>query len=122
MLNLLKMMALIAVGFSLLLGCAARQVVVDPGNTSPAHESALFQQARKYFIAQKYAEALPILKYLSKRKNSDAQYALGYMYYYGVGVSRDESVALNWMRFAAAKNNPRALLALERYQALNPAH
>ena len=74
------------------------------------------QQAEQYFGTQNYSQALPLLRHLSKRKNSDAQYALAYMYYYGIGVSRDESTALNWMRLSAAKNNPRAILALEIYR------
>jgi len=42
----------------------------------------------------------------------DAQYALGYMYYYGKGVSQNTQTALNWMKRAAVQGQSQAMNAM----------
>lgn len=42
----------------------------------------------------------------------DAQYALGYLFYYGIGLSRNQQMALMWIRKAAAQDQPLAKQAL----------
>jgi DamX protein len=42
----------------------------------------------------------------------DAQYALGYMYYYGKHVPQNNQIALNWMRRAAVQGQEQAIKAL----------
>lgn len=44
------------------------------------------------------------------------QYALGYMYFYGIGTVRDTDVALLWIRRVAAQEQP---LAIRATQILN---
>ena len=44
--------------------------------------------------------------------NPDAQYAIGYMYYYGKGVYEDRDRARYWIQRAAAKGQPLAIAAL----------
>jgi len=43
----------------------------------------------------------------------DAEYALGYAYYYGRGVAADREHALEWIHKAAAQGQPQALAALQ---------
>lgn len=43
----------------------------------------------------------------------DAEYALGYMYYYGKGVTRDEQAAAMWIQKAAAQGQPQAMKAIK---------
>lgn len=42
----------------------------------------------------------------------DAQYALGYLYYYGIGLAQNDQAALIWIRKAAAQDQPLAKQAL----------
>lgn len=41
----------------------------------------------------------------------DAEYALGYMYYYGKGVTRDAQAATMWIQKAAVQGQPQAIKA-----------
>lgn len=43
----------------------------------------------------------------------DAEYALGYMYYYGNGTTRDQKSAMDWIGKAAAQGQPEAIKALK---------
>ena len=46
----------------------------------------------------------------------DAQYALGYMYYYGVNTVRDQDLAYLWIKRAASQGQPLARQALRLIQ------
>jgi TPR repeat protein len=53
------------------------------------------------FKAQDYRQAFIRLKPAAERGNRDAQYAVGYMYYYGRGVVENRKKALFWIQHAA---------------------
>ncbi len=55
-----------------------------------------------------FHELLPIAVY----GNKQAQYAVGYMYYYGIGTAQDAESGLFWMKKSAAQNYPPADHAL----------
>lgn len=42
----------------------------------------------------------------------DAQYAIGYMYYYGKGVAANKTIALDWLKRAAVQGQPQAIKAM----------
>lgn len=73
------------------------------------------------YDAGEYAKAFGLLDQLAHAGNAQAQQVLGVMYENGQGVSKNENLALDWFRQAAAKNNESAqyLLAnlLERKSA-----
>jgi TPR repeat protein len=48
---------------------------------------------------------------------ADAEYAIGYMYYYGYGVARDQDAGIFWMRRAARQGQGRAIKALTMIDA-----
>ena len=48
----------------------------------------------------------------AERGNADAQYAVGYMYYYGKGVYEDRDKATYWIQRAASQRQPLAVAAL----------
>lgn len=52
--------------------------------------------------------------------DADAQYALGYMYYYGVGTVRDQDNAKLWISRSAAQGQPLAKRALAMIQGSTP--
>lgn len=43
--------------------------------------------------------------------NPEAQYALGYMYYYGLGIAKDRDIGRMWIRKSAKHHYPPALQA-----------
>jgi TPR repeat protein len=80
-------------------GCANNTVVLEQGK-------ACFQQ-------QQYDKAFAKLLPLAKQGNADAQYAVGYMYYYGKGVIENPKQAQYWINLAAQQGQPLAIKTLE---------
>lgn len=64
------------------------------------------------FRAQHYRPAFIRLKPEAEKGQADAQYAIGYMYYYGQGVVEDRKKACYWISRAAAAGQPEAVEAL----------
>lgn len=60
---------------------------------------------------QKYHCSLDRIETAAQDGDADAQYALGYMYFYGIGTVRDVDAAKLWIRRAAAQGQPLALKA-----------
>jgi len=65
------------------------------------------------FRAQDYRKAFIRLKPLAVKGNPDAQYAVGYMYYYGQGVVEDRKRAWFWINKAASLRQKDALAAVQ---------
>ncbi len=63
------------------------------------------------FKAQDYRRAFIRLKPEAARGQPDAQYAIGYMYYYGQGVVEDRKKAWYWINMAAQAGQPDAIVA-----------
>ena len=95
--------ATLAVAITLLAGCA--------GSGSPG-DDARFAEGREAYQAGNYGEAFERLIVEAEAGNPDAQYTIGYMYFEGQGVSRDEDRALEWIRRAAENGSRRAVTAL----------
>lgn len=81
-----------------------------PGD--PRRDETSFEEARRAYLTQDYPRALALMRREAELGNPRAQYALGYMYYYGQGVQQDMEEALRWIRQAAAQGDARALEAL----------
>ncbi len=60
---------------------------------------------------QKYNCSLDRIESAAQDGDPDAQYALGYMYFYGIGTVRDVNAAKLWIRRASAQGQPLALKA-----------
>lgn len=65
------------------------------------------------FQTGNYRDAFIFLKPEAHAGNADAEYAVGYMYYYGVGVVEDKNQAWYWIKRAAEKRQPDAVNALK---------
>lgn len=72
-----------------------------------------FNQARTNFNLGDYHIAFNQLEPLAKKGNPDAQYALGYMYYYGYGTSMNYAKAQYWINLAANQGSVSAVQALK---------
>lgn len=72
-----------------------------------------FQEGIESFRAQDYRQAFIRLKPAAVKGQPDAQYAVGYMYYYGQGVIEDRKLAWYWINCAAAAGQADAIAALQ---------
>lgn len=98
-----RLFALLLAGFcmlSLLVGC------IPPSRSNLAVGILNFKQ-------QNYRDAFLRLKPVAQAGNPEAQYAVGYMYYYGLGVVEDHHEAKLWLERAAAQHQPQAIQALQ---------
>lgn len=64
------------------------------------------------FRVQDYRSAFVRLKPEAEKGNAEAQYAVGYMYYYGQGVVEDRRKAWFWITKAAESGNKDAIKAV----------
>lgn len=65
------------------------------------------------FKVQDYRRAFIRLMPEAEKGNADAQYAIGYMYYYGQGVVEDRGRAMYWIKCAAEKGQKEAIAAMQ---------
>jgi len=89
---------------SLLVACASSKLAQD------------LQAGKASFESGSYKEAFRQLLPIAVKGKPEAQYAVGYMYYYGYGVSEDGESGLFWMTKAAEQNYPPAIKALHIIQ------
>ena len=68
------------------------------------------------FRAQDYRKAFIRLKPEAEKGQPDAQYAVGYMYYYGQGVVENRKKAWFWINKAASMDQRDALVAVHLLQ------
>lgn len=69
-------------------------------------------KGRDAFQRKDYQIALEEFSRLAEQGNLEAQFNLGYMYDYGVGVKQNDSQALKWYRLSATQGNVNAQLNL----------
>jgi TPR repeat protein len=86
--------------------------------SSCAHVTASseLQLGKKYFETGYYKKAMHELLPLACDNIAEAQYAVGYMYYYGYGVAQDTDTGYFWINRAAAKQFKPAIEALKMLQ------
>ena len=80
---------------------------------NPSFAELNLKQGIEYFRTEHYREAFIRLKPLAMSGQCDAQYAIGYMYYYGKGVVEDRKKAWYWIHRAVEAKQPAAIAALE---------
>ena len=72
-----------------------------------------FAEGIKDFQVQNYREAFIHLMPAARAGSADAQYAIGYMYYYGQGVTEDRKKAWYWIHCAAKAGQQDAIAAVQ---------
>lgn len=85
---------------------------------SPKHSQEV-EQGRLYFESGEFKKAMHSLLPAAVAGNPRAEYAVGYMYYYGYGVSRDDESGMFWMSRAADCHYPPAVKAVDRIRMRN---
>ncbi|VAW94072.1 hypothetical protein MNBD_GAMMA20-1366 [hydrothermal vent metagenome] len=95
---------------------ACTTVPVEPNAKKESPEevsAALFERAKRLYLSEDYAGSAGLMYTLAERGHLQAQYVLGYMYYYGLGVPRNEKEAVRWITTAAARGHAKAKQALD---------
>ena|SRR3990167_4512334 len=85
--------------------------VIACATTSPRVSSEL-AYGKRLFEQGYYRRAMHDLLPLACDGNAEAQYAVGYMYYYGLGVAQDTDVGTFWIERSASKGYRPAKQAL----------
>lgn len=85
--------------------------------TSPYGQRASLGEAQAAYQRQDFGTAARMLKPLAYEGNAEAQYALGYMYYYGHGVKRNRGFAMSWFGEAVRLGHEKAREALAAVQS-----
>lgn len=82
--------------------------------TSPDlnNDAERFATAKEAFVQHEYVKAIYLLEPLAIKGHSSAQYTLGYLYYYGLGVTQNVPLATKWITSAATKGHKKAIAAL----------
>src|ERR1700733_4489009 len=75
------------------------------------------QQGKRYFDEGYYKHAMHELLPIACDGDPDAQYAVGYMYYYGLGVAQDTDVGHFWIKRSANRRYVPAMRALEMMES-----
>jgi uncharacterized protein len=75
--------------------------------------SSPLNQGKSAFQSGSYGEAYAKLLPLADKGNAKAQYAVGYMYYNGLGVKRDSQTAVDWFQRAAKNGSEPAKKSLK---------
>lgn len=73
-------------------------------------------QGKRYFQDGYYSRSLHQLLPLACDGNAEAQYAVGYMYYYGLGVAQDTETGYFWIKRSADQHFQPAIDALQTMQ------
>lgn len=84
------------------------------GTSKPTYVHPTVAQGKASFKAGKYELAYRQLLPRAVTGNAYAAYAIGYMYYYGKGMDRNEELAENWLHKSAKQGQPEAIALLKK--------
>ncbi|MDF1655591.1 MAG: hypothetical protein P1U34_10815 [Coxiellaceae bacterium] len=81
-----------------------------------------YKKGQVEFQEQNYHQAFADTLAAAKYGNVEAQYAAGYMYYYGIGTEQNDYLAEMWFAKSAAIGEPKSIAALKQVKktAENP--
>jgi TPR repeat protein len=83
-----------------------------PDNTEIDETAAILKEAHLAYNNKAYKKVFQLIFPLAAAGNDTAQYALGYLFYYGLGTEKSEQQAMHWIQQAAAQGNKKAQRAL----------
>lgn len=108
---LLSLMAC-TTGKTIIPAATGRAIVPETGKAIPTNVRSELLQGERYFHDGYYKRAMRIFLPLACNGNEQAQYAVGYMYYYGLGVAQDTDVGYFWIQRSANQHYYPAIHAL----------
>jgi septal ring-binding cell division protein DamX len=99
--RILRRSVILIMLFLMLQACASTRIAEQLQSGKISFEGGNFKSA--------FHKLLP----LASEGNAQAQYAVGYMYYYGYGTAQDEESGIFWMKKAAGQHDQTAIEALK---------
>jgi TPR repeat protein len=84
------------------------------------YSSRQYTDGEAAFHQQDYHTAFKDLIYSAGYNNTDAQYAVGYMYYYGIGTEQNDYLSRLWLYRSASFGNAKAMAALQALDRAMP--
>ena len=104
-------------GFIFLAACSAtpEKETAIQGETA---QEIIFNKAKSAYLSRNYKVASALFSNLAEKGHADAQYSLGYMYYYGTGLPSNLKQAMHWFNLSAAQGNNNAATALVTIQKM----
>ena len=81
--------------------------------TSPQQQ---YTNAQLAYQQQDYHTAFTKLEPLAENNDAKAQYALGFMYYYGIGTNINQQQAMDWIGKSANQGYAPAVAAMHKLQ------
>jgi hypothetical protein len=93
---------LLAAALALLLAAPAARAEADPD----------FAAARHAYDSSEFVEAARLVRPLAEKGNPGAQFLMGQMLFFGLGMERDDAKAAQWYGMAAQAGNTEALYRL----------
>lgn len=84
--------------------------------TGCATSNHLYGRGKQHFILADYHSAYKELYPVARAGKADAQYAVGYMQYYGLGTLRNRVSGMQWMEKSAKQGNKTAQQAIQQIQ------
>lgn len=98
-------------------GCSTRSenssVELGSGPVKPSSSFSSSAVCANNSFLQKYQCSFTRIEEAARSGDPDAQYALGYLYYYGIGTTQDRQTGLIWIKKAAAQGQSVAQEALK---------
>lgn len=86
--------------------------VTPKSNACPTYKTSM-KQANLDFHHHAYKKALREYTLLALDGNAEAQYRLGYMYFYGQGTKKDKFLSRGWFQKSAIQGHRKAAQALQ---------
>jgi TPR repeat protein len=114
--NTLFRLAVLSLGLALfvLAGCSTT-APSTPSNSVSSRETAMkgtFMQGKVAYLSGEYARAREIFMPLASQGHPEAQYVLGYLFFYGLGGDQDLALAQQLFRLSAEQGHADALRAI----------
>ena len=97
--------------YSFILLILSSTALLSACTTPPANQ--LYAQGQAAYHSEDFHTAFVRLLAAAEANSVQAQYAVGYMYYYGIGTETNTTQAMIWLKKSAATGNIKATQALE---------
>src|SRR3989338_6842637 len=115
----LNLIVILFSGITLLSGCAEQmRPKPRPIQVKEDYSSLLNNQSQSFKVNKTInLQSFPQVKQAAREGDPDAQYALGYMYFYGKnGARQDVALGQQWIEQAASSGQPQALQAIKLFK------
>lgn len=94
-------------------------VIFNAGCFQQINKNLTIDEAKRSYYDGNFARSFRLTEVLALKDDAHAQYALGYMYYYGVGAPQNKPLGIAWIKKAAEQGCAPAFAALQQLSAVH---